>query len=171
MFSFRKQILNMEIKLTFWKLKQIHQNLKFTTDELKKILPKTVMENYSERMKATYRAKLESVKERNRRKFEVLKETKSDIIPTTKKEFIFNYVEDLVTVPPAVENILALGPKFGLPLEKRDIDMPTIIKDFEFGVRNLNSSQEEKDVIRGKGVNIITNFYQLVSFWMITTLY
>lgn len=88
MTSFKKQILNLEIKIiTFWKLKQIEHNIRCTIEGLAKILSKVTIDNFSQRMSATYEATLLSVKERNRKKYERLSYEKSMVIPTTKKNF------------------------------------------------------------------------------------
>lgn len=75
-----------------------------------------------------------------------------------KKEFLYNYVTDL-TLPPTVERILSLGPKFSLPLTLKDINIPDIISDVEECINSSCHSQTTKETIRGKGINILTNIY------------
>lgn len=69
---------------------------------------------------------------------------------------VYNYTG--MALPREVESTLALGPKFGLPLTPDEVHVPTIVKDLEYCISSQPIGEEDKNLIRGKAVNIFTNF-------------
>lgn len=99
---------------------------------------------------------------KNIRKLHNLDIEKSPFTLQSKKEFIFNYVDEL-ELPLEVERMLCVGPNFSLPIELRDINIPALIADFEDCIQKNVDCVKKREVIRSKGINIITNFYHQVS--------
>lgn len=77
-------------------------------------------------------------------------------------EFIFNFTD--VSLPPEVERMLCVGPRFSLPMELQDIDIPAFIADFEDCIQKNESCLRKREVIRSKGIDILTNFYHQVKY-------
>ena len=61
-----------------------------------------------------------------------------------------------IEIPTDIKNFLSLGPKFSLPFLRKDINIPTLLSDVEFIIKQF--PDEKRNIIRAKATNIITNF-------------
>lgn len=62
-------------------------------------------------------------------------------------------------MPIEVKRILCAGPKFSIPISFNEIPLPTIIKDLEYCLLNINLSEDDKQNLRAKSINCLTNYY------------
>ncbi|KAI4489735.1 hypothetical protein M0804_003917 [Polistes exclamans] len=76
---------------------------------------------------------------------------------------IFNYTD--VQLPNEVEEIINLEPGFGIPIKPKEVQVNTLIKDLEYGIKNITIENGDEKIIkdtqnnvRTKAVNIITNY-------------
>lgn len=70
--NFQRSILNMEIQITFWKLKQITKEITSTKELLTHILSSVTVDNYTQRMDVLFSAISKTVKEKNIKKHDRL---------------------------------------------------------------------------------------------------
>ncbi|KAI4484575.1 hypothetical protein M0804_007141 [Polistes exclamans] len=78
---------------------------------------------------------------------------------------IFNYTD--VELPNKVEEIINLEPGFGIPIKPKEVQVNTLIKDLEYGIKNITiENGDEKTIkdtqnnVRTKVVNILTNYFK-----------
>ena len=61
------------------------------------------------------------------------------------------------TIPLDILNFLSLGPKFCLPTSKKNLDIKRLLMEVEGVIAHCNTLSN-KDLIRAKATNVITNF-------------
>lgn len=156
--KFRKSILDIEIKITLWKIESISKKLNYNWLIIEGKIVAVIFKEFKLRVSKRYANLFKNTKMNNMRKLLSLENKFNNVTLNKNDSNIFNYVENL-DIPLEVRRILGAGPKFSLPLTASDVNITSIIKDFEYCVLKSTGSGEEKEILRNRGVNIITNFY------------
>ena len=156
--KFQKSVLNLEIEICCWNcnnfMKQIGE-LKF---QLENELQSETFRGFEKRLSESFEAVFLKVKNTNIKKIEELENRQNNLSSDAQNtKFLYNYIQE-VEIPENVKKTLALGPKYGLPLMKSDISIPTLIKDLEYVIHNYDCNEEERDILRMNCINCITNF-------------
>ncbi|XP_043483513.1 uncharacterized protein LOC122511979 isoform X1 [Leptopilina heterotoma] len=147
---FGRKILKLELSDISSEIKYLYKNLHFfnikilqlTNNDFFTFLKKQVYLNLNK-----YQIKL---KNSSKLKIEKLKSQQIIKIKTNQ-----NWIENLtpLNIPKNVSDILALGGNFGFPYSSKQIPIPTIISNVEYGIRNIPS--DTKNTIRGN-----------ISYWL-----
>lgn len=66
---------------------------------------------------------------------------------------VYNYTH--LQLPQYVEYVLALGPKFFIPVSSDQVHISIIIKDIETALCKSDISDEQKDICRARLVNMV----------------
>lgn len=153
--KFRKSVLNLEIKITIWKITQLKTKIKLIEDEVKEVLDYNSWHNFKEKVEKRFKNIFKEIKLSNVKKLNCLENKYNNVSIKYQDNQIFNYTN--LEIPIEAKRILSVGPKFGIPLTKKEIPFHTIIKDIEFCISSQNLNDNEKDLIRSNAINIITN--------------
>lgn len=154
---FRKSVLNLEIKITIWKIKDLESKLAHVKSKISDILPLNILNNFKSRALARYNNCFSNIKNRNIQKIKNISLETSNFKLSTHEKFIFNYSK--VQLPIEVKRILCAGPKLSVPVNLKQIPIPTIIKDLEYCISNVTINEGEKNELRAKTTNALTNYY------------
>ncbi|KAI4474839.1 hypothetical protein M0804_014644 [Polistes exclamans] len=65
---------------------------------------------------------------------------------------IFNYTD--VELPNEVEEIINLEPGFGIPIKPKEVQVNTLIKDLEYGIKNLTIENGDEKTIKDAQNNV-----------------
>ncbi|XP_044759051.1 uncharacterized protein LOC123316856 [Coccinella septempunctata] len=153
--TFRKSVLNVEIKITAWKIRQFEGRIQRLRDQLTTTIDNSTYETLVDIANTRFRREFSNIKSKNVNKLKTLKNQQIPPLPiTTCDKYIANYTN--ITISNEVKTILGLGPKFGLP--PKHIPMETIIKDIESFIKVQPITEEEKNTYRSKSVNIVSNY-------------
>lgn len=171
--SFRKKLLNIEIKTTFWDIRQIELALENTRRWI------TTMNNHDIHLTNEFFASQENTRDKQHNKcvrrleykLEALKRSQLDAYIGAKTDsFVFNATD--VSIPKEAMMIMGLGPKFGLPVKTEDIPVPEIIADVEHALYNVPDTGQ-KNLVRSDVTQILaralnssqrrTNFDQFIN--------
>lgn len=155
--KFRKSILNLEIKITIWKVSKLETKIKFIEEKVKESMEVSVINNFKDRVQNRYNKLFNDIKLDNIKKLNSLQNKYCDVNIRYQSDKIFNFTN--VNIPNEVKRILSVGPKFGLPLTKKEIPIPTIVKDIEYCISSLNLNDDKKHLMRLSAINIITNHF------------
>lgn len=157
----QEDIINKRLRLKLLKLeisycyKYVHQ-LKNRYTRLNNIayefLPHNIVKNYESRLKHSFNRKLSRVGRDMTRKLNNLIKIEKDHLVTEEK-WIKNLTDK--TIPADVRKILALGPKFAYPPERRDISVKHLLADVEQAISW--APKEAQNILRAKTTNVITN--------------
>jgi len=147
------KILNFQIKITIRNLQYLEKRQHSLEKSLSTTLPEHTFLEFKTRIRVKFNRNFHKLRTKNVSKFEKWKEDQKITIPTSKKWF--RNLSD-VTPPPEVITFLKLGPKFSLKPSIEDIDIPRLLATIEFN--NLGTTDKEKNIIRAKATNIVTNF-------------
>lgn len=159
--KFRFAVLNVEIKITLWKINKLKEEMDLIVTNLKERIPPIVLNNFIQYQTNRYERLFTNIKNKNVRKFSTLEDRHNAICINTKDGFIKNYTS--VNLPPEVKRVLGVGPKFSLPLTRKDINFPQIIKDVEICIENHSLDSTEKNLLRSQTINILTNYQNKLS--------
>jgi hypothetical protein len=147
--TYERSLLNIEIKIAFWKIGELKKELEYLYSEIITVSPLDIFEGFFNAQQRVFEKNLHTNRNRVEEKLkkqrkESLKVQEKWIINLTKHDF-----------PPEMKKLLALGPKFSLPgpITKKDVfeliaDTEQIIDEVDFG---------SKEDVRGKIVNVIMN--------------
>lgn len=155
-FKFKKNILNLEIKITVWKLKKLEQELNEIKTTVSDFLPTSVFLDFSDSCINRYKKLFNVIKRKNIKKITTLCSNQMSFELGILDRFLHNYTD--TDLPIEVKKMLGVGPKFAIPLDKKDIPVPTLIKDLEFCIQSLNLNEDDQDDLRAKCINNVTNF-------------
>lgn len=114
---FKKSILNLEIKHTFHKIKRLRNEQTRLEATIKGVVPETVWESFTETQNSYYERSLADSRRSTGQKYQRLLqrsiENNTEKLPSLNEKALLNAPQ--VTLPPEVEVLLSLGPKFALP--------------------------------------------------------
>lgn len=155
--KFKKSVLNLEIDITIWKLKNIDKEIEVTKNLLKNFIPQETFLHCLNENNTRYNVEFNKVKVTNLKKLQNLENERSEVCISTQDKFLYNFTD--AVLPQDVRTMLSLGPKFGLPIKNSEIPIPTIIKDLEYCISRQVTTEQNKEIIRAQATNIITNHY------------
>lgn len=156
---FHQSILNLAIKKTFWKLREMQRKWNDEDTRVRQLLPDIYYENFMSGVRKNFQKYFNKVKMSNIVKLENLTKNSQAVLMNNKdnnKKIIFNNTD--VVLPCSVNNILSLGSNFCLPLRKKDISVPRLIKNVENCILLASANENRRNELRASSTNIITNF-------------
>lgn len=165
LYKFRRSILKLEIKITLWKINKMENQVKQIKAQLRNILQTSVFVRCSEINNSRYKHHFTKIKNVNIKKFRNLCRKNKEIITQGQQHTtLYNFTN--VQLPEYCIRVLNLAPKVGVPLNRNEIPIPTLIKDVEYGISRINIDDPDPRVIenvrnnyRLKVINSMTNFY------------
>lgn len=154
---FKRSILNLEIEITIWRYKQINDCINKLRYELSEMVSQETFINTCNCINQKFNTEFRKIRTVQINKLRRLVIDQRPHTSEYQDKFIFNDTD--VELPNEVKNILSLGPKFGIPYESSELPIPIIIKDLEFAIAAQFVDESEKNHIRARTTNIITNHY------------
>jgi hypothetical protein len=149
--------LKLEIKITFFKLNTYEKELNVLYARLESMINVTTLLQFRIRVDKKHENIFISTKNDNIRKLKQLEGKYDNIDIKVGEKFIYNYTE--VELPAGVKKLLSTGPKMCIPITKKEISIPNLIKDLEFNINICDTSNDNKTIIRNRAVNVVSNFY------------
>lgn len=150
----KTQLLSFEIKITNKRIYHIRNNIREIKASATGILPAHIVAEYQFFLTHSYNRNFNKIKRDNIRKFNDLNTHHIEKIHV--KSSWFKNLSN-VQIPDDVVKILALGPKFSVAPNNRDLKARHILSDVENIVKNL--SPQSQNIVRAQATNIITNFF------------
>ncbi|KAJ8977068.1 hypothetical protein NQ317_017230 [Molorchus minor] len=149
----RKQILNLEIKVTHDSIKKLEKQLKFTKNLIVNTLPYNIITDFFRKQSINYNKTFYKIQNNNKRKFTNLRHSQKVEI-TTQDNWIKNLTD--IEIPRDISNFLALGPKFSLEPNINNINIPKLLSDVDQVINHIPN--ELKNITLNITTNVITNF-------------
>ncbi|XP_044760279.1 uncharacterized protein LOC123317735 [Coccinella septempunctata] len=158
--KFKRSVINIEIEATIWQLTRIQRRLVDIKYNSRKSLPPDVFADFELRSYNNYDKLFRKIRKSNVKKIEELKRKQkvTHIDGSVVDEFLFNYTS--LEIPIDVAHTLSMGPNFGINELKHEFSIPRVLKDFEYCIRGITSSDDIKNTLRAQATNIITNHYR-----------
>ena len=153
---FKRSVLNIEIKITIWKLNSMEKKLTDIKNTAVGCLPNDVFTNFSNKCNISYNRVFNDIKQNNVKKINMLARTHGIYELKTHERFLYNYTG--VELPVEVKKILCAGPKFSIPLLSSELPIPNLIKDLEYCIQSQTVNEEVKNEVRAGCINKLTNF-------------
>ncbi|GAB0098762.1 hypothetical protein DMENIID0001_145580 [Sergentomyia squamirostris] len=152
--QFHKQTLNTEINLTHLTLRWIDRETKKLLETVDTIDPE-IVDSFMKKQKQFFKKELAECRINLRKKMEDLQQWNVGF--NSDGGWLVNLTD--IRIPPQVMEILSLGPKMGIPYErKKDIPLPTIIAEIEAVLGFSTLSEERKNSMRSQITNQLKNF-------------
>lgn len=153
--QFKKSILNIEIKITFWEISVMNNNLCTLKERANDLLPNDIIMNFLFNQRLKCNRLFEEYKRRQIRKLKQLEQRQNSVYELGQDDWIENLSDK--EVPNSVKNILSLGPKFTIDYNRKDIPIKRIVTDAEYCISKQELSEDMKNEKRLEVTNIITN--------------
>lgn len=153
---FEKSVINIEIKITIWKLRNFENELKQTKNTVSDLLPMEILNNFSSSCQKIFDKTFSLIKQSNLKKIIRLSNKVASFELETHDKFLYNFTD--VVLPLEVNKTLCAGPKFAIPLCADELPIPNIIKDLEYCIQALSIQDDDQNIIRASCVNNITNY-------------
>ncbi len=148
-----KELLNQMITETICTIKELKSRHQHINNELERKVHDEDFKNFKSTQKLRSEKIFQSVRGRNIKKFDVLKEKKLEKFKEMVKDnWIVNHSDTIL--PDEVNIILSLGPNFGFNFEYKQLPIVKTIANIEAAIFN-NPAENQ---IRAELTNIITNF-------------
>ncbi|KAL3279841.1 hypothetical protein HHI36_017347 [Cryptolaemus montrouzieri] len=128
-----------EIETTFWKIARLKKEIRDIQRQAYDLLPELQVENFVNHQYPYFKNLEREISINQEKKLNFLRESQANIRVKVNKEWVFNCTD--IQLPSKVQNTLALGPKFSIPLEKKDVPLVNIITDVE----SISLSEEDED--------------------------
>lgn len=159
--SLKKSILNIEIDITCWKIKQLRTQTSHNERSLRLRLPQDIFENITKNRMSLYSFSFNKIKDINCKKFNKLIVESScsryyDLKTNNYDHFVKNFTN--LKIPTEVNNFLALGPNFSLLTSTGKLPIPIFIKDLEHIIKQVDSEEIYRDILRLRAINVLTNY-------------
>ena len=138
----KKQILNLEIKVTHNVIKQLEKDQQSSIQIVKTVLNKQDYDTFNKKQRIHYKKHFNNNKHNNINKLEKLttKSRKNNI--NIDKKWLKNYTN--THIPQEVEDMFALGPKFCVETKLgKDINIAKMLTDVEYTI-NLCKPGEKR---------------------------
>ncbi|XP_044766183.1 uncharacterized protein LOC123322305 [Coccinella septempunctata] len=153
--NFQRSVLNLEIKITLWKRKNIQQSIDSLVNVLEALLDEYTWGGVRRFAAQKFEFSFQKIKEINRQKLTRLQNTQNQPITIQECEkFLVNYTR--VEIPEKARIILGMGPKHGII--PKNVPIPELIKDVESFIQALSLGENERNVIRSRCTRVIQNF-------------
>ena len=156
--KFKVSTLNLIITDTIKQIKTLEINIDTNKNKLNVLLPNDILNTFLKKQINIFEQFFNKIKTINLNKLAKLKND-AQHKTTTKIPVQDSWIENIsdTPLPDYAKEILSLGPEFSMPFtNKNDIPVPEIVSNIETSIQNLTT--ENKDVIRTKCCNMITNF-------------
>lgn len=150
---FKKTLLNLEIKSSICDIVNTEKIINEYLEQCKSILPSTVVEEFELKQKIQYENKHELIKNCQLNKFNKLHKQTSNTIGNDK--WFVNLTKK--DIPTDIKRFLSFGPKYSIPYNNNCLPVENLISDVEYFIQ-CSVNEEDRETIRGKCVNIITNY-------------
>ena len=149
-----RKILNLEINITFKSIKQAERSLKDINQTLSKKIPNNILTQFEQFQNRSYENTFKKIKKNNIKKVTNLKNSELENILQIQD----NWIRDLsgCDIPSDIKKLLALGHKFSIEPNSKDIDLKKMLADIE-NIINLYPASN-RNVLRAKVTNALTNF-------------
>lgn len=154
--SFKRKVLNIEIKQAHCNTKRIKNEMNHLYSELE-LLGNNLLNNFKEKQKQFARNAKKELTGKLDKKFDKIR-TSSFILSDLKPgDWLVNLTE--TSVPPDVQHFLCLGPKMAVPFgNKNRIPIPKLIAEFEDIAEHCCATEEELDHMRYQLLNQVKNY-------------
>lgn len=152
--NFKNKIIKIEIKIAIWHIKKTKEEIEYVISLLEPNIQLNTFTELKNIVNRLYNKHYINVKRTQCKKVERLAGANASIVD--RSQWINNLSH--TPIPDEVYEVLALGPKFSLVPQKSDIKICDIIKDLESCMPL--TPLDDRDTIRGKTTNLITNFLQ-----------
>ncbi|XP_044760848.1 uncharacterized protein LOC123318294 [Coccinella septempunctata] len=161
--KFRRNILNLEIETTIWKIKNYEHEGKKVIEILERQLTVSHFVKLNHIISSCFNALFNRIKQANISKLQSLTREHTPVVSTadSSSKRIYNYTN--VSLPPKVEELLQFGPKFNVPFLKKEIPVPRIIADVEYYISSREVNETFRDTLRADFVNLLTNYLHRVN--------
>ena len=147
-----RKILNFEIQYTIRKLNRLKNEQDSIMNGLRNVCG-NIKNEFRLRQRTLYNKKFQVIKQSNIQKMARLIETQYVDI-RVQDTWIRNLTE--VPIPGDIANMLALGPKFALPVTRDEIPIRKLLAEVEQLVSKVD--EDKKNLYRAKVTNVITNY-------------
>lgn len=154
--NLKKKILNLEIKITFWKINSLYKELFKIKREASSLIPLHIYQNFDNNQRNKYEQLFNKIKTSQVNKFNNLQTLCEDTIPKAEDSWIVNLTN--LNLPDDIKNILALGPTFCFNNKLTKKSLIELTTDCEFIINNQERNEEEKSILRSDIVRLIKNF-------------
>lgn len=150
--KFKFNLINMLITDTTITLKELNHNAKKTKNELTLKAPTAIINQFFDQISEKNEYLFKKIKLKNQKKFNNLLTKNSEATP---KKWVENLTN--LDIPDFANEILSLGPNYATKINnEKELPITNIICNIENGLNSLTNT--EKDTLRAKTCNIITNF-------------
>lgn len=148
------KILTLEIKQTFVEIVHLESDRLALTNQIKAILPNHTAHNFLDRQKHISNKTFQHYKKSQTKKLQNLINKQKQCISTQPK-----WIKNLTNtqIPPDIQQILTLGPKFTIPPNPKDVNIPRLLGDLEAIISDIKV-ESDRNLYRAKYTNILTNF-------------
>lgn len=153
--TFQKDTLNTEIKITFWYCNFYKSSISNIITNLKQSVPENIVNEFARKQSISYEIKFKKLKLKQQNKLIKLLADQHNYTMKNCEKFIINLTD--VNVPLNIKQLLGMGPKFSVDLEKNEVPVLDILKDTEYCIQQSNTDLN-KDELRLACNNIITNY-------------
>lgn len=146
-------LLSLEISITIKNITYITESLSKIEDRIVTFLPRHVWMEFRGRVEVSYERAFRKIKDTHLQK---LQRIKREQVPGI--QFKSSWFRNISSspIPTEIADFLALGPKFSLRPNLKDISIPRIIAEVES--INMNPSTHNKALITARIVNATTNY-------------
>lgn len=149
------ELLNIAISEVHTEIDHWKKRLKFLNRSINRLIPVHIADKFRSTQKAKNEKLFMKIRTKQSRKFDKLPEEKFDELrQMTKPHWTVNISS--TEIPEYVENVLSLGPNFGLPYKYKEVPIIQVMSSIESALYNNPYAEE----IRAQVVNITTNFIQ-----------
>lgn len=148
------KLLRITIRDTNSFISKLESKLNNITLFLQNSLPFHVIDEFFFWRRHNYNTIFNKIKKMNIKKLKFLVDGRKNLFNIENAAFFKNISN--IQVPNNVQGFLALGPKFGLPVTPKDIDVFKLITEVECIISNI--PETEQDLARSKATNLITNY-------------
>lgn len=150
--EFKRKLLNIEIRIAFWKIDKLHKEnnkLKNSIHSLNSPPPDLFFISQEKKYNNQLNDSMQIV---NNKLETLLRNQLTNHIRADTESFIHNATE--TEIPNDVKFLMGLGPKFGLPTQSREIPVLSILADLEIAITDCIEATERND-IRYTATNVL----------------
>lgn len=156
--NFQRSVLNIEIQQTYHKISQLKQQMTSIASSLRSFVPEPITTSFLSRQSAFNSANTEAHTRKTKKKFARIMQQSAppQDMPTSNPRAIYNGTQK--QIPPEMEVLLSLGPKFSLPItQQQQIPYYHLLGDVESILRS-NPDTTVQDRNRCAIANSILNY-------------
>lgn len=152
--NLNRKILNLEIDTTYKNTKNLEKKINEISIKLNSLISINILEQFFETQRKSHENIFKKIKKSNIDKLNRLKNSLKSELLKIDENWIKDYSE--IEIPDDIKKFLALGHKFSIKPEPKDLNMKTLLADIENLIYMYPNNQ--KNIIRAKVTNVITNY-------------